>query len=113
MFTESRFFPGRINMLRYEMISCLILILAVPFAHAKDVSSQQAAYNNALQQMEKVEAEYKSDSQEVIETEKLIEKKKALLAEEQKKAELSRTKYSVAKEKLEQAQLSLDKAWKD
>ena len=100
-------------MLRYGMLSCLVLILAAPIAQAKDVSSQQAAYNNALQQMAKVEAEYKSDSLAVIETEHLIEKKKVQLAEQQKKAELSRTKYTEAKEKLDQAQLALDKAWKD
>lgn len=100
-------------MLQYWVVSSLVLILAAPLAQAKDVSSQQAAYNNALQQMAKVEAEYKSDSQAVIDTEKLIEKKKVLLAEQQKKVELSRTKYTEAKEKLDQAQLALDKAWKD
>lgn len=100
-------------MLRYGKLFILVLMFATSFAQARDVSSQQAAYNNALQQSEKVEAEYKADAQAVIETEKLIEKKKLLLAEQQKKAELSRTTSSEAKAKLEQAQLALDKAWKD
>jgi hypothetical protein len=100
-------------MLQYGVLFCLVLILVSSLAQAKDVSSQQAAYNNALQQMAKLEAEYKSDSQAVIDTEQLIEKKKVLLAEQQKKAALSRMKYIEAKEKLDQAQLALDKAWKD
>ena len=100
-------------MLRYGNLFILVLMFATPFAQARDVSSQQAAYNNALQQSEKVDAEYKADAQAVIETEKLIEKKKLLQAEQQKKAEFSRTKSTEAKAKLEQAQLALDKAWKD
>ena len=100
-------------MVRLGKLSILVLVLAAPFAQARDVSSQQAAYNNALQKLEKVESAYKADSQAVIDTEKLIEKKKVQLAEQQKKAELSRTQYTEAKERLEQAQLALDKAWKD
>lgn len=100
-------------MLRYWMLSILVLVLAAPLAQARDVSSQQAAYNNALQKMEKVESAYKADSQAVIDTEKHIEKKKVQLAEQQKKAALSRMQFTEAKERLEQAQLALDKAWKD
>jgi len=100
-------------MLRFGTLFALTLLLAAPHAQAKDVSIQQAAYNNALQKMEKVEAEYKANAQTVAETEKLIEKKKAQLIEEQKKAELSKRNYLEAKDKLERAQAALDKAWKD
>lgn len=100
-------------MTRIKFAFALSLFFIVLAAHAKDVSVQQAGYNNALQKMEKFEAEYKADAQAVIETEKFIEKKKKQLAEEQKKAEMSKKSYQDAKEKLEQAQAALDKAWKE
>lgn len=100
-------------MLRVKFIVILFFLVITPLALAKDVSVQQAGYNNALQKMEKLEAEYKVDAQTVVDTEKFIEKKKKQLAEEQKKAELSRKNYLDAKEKLEQAQAALDKAWKE
>lgn len=100
-------------MLRIKIVTALMLLVVATFAQAKDVSIQQAGYNNALQKMERAESEYKSDAQAVVDTEKVIEKKKKQLAEEQKKAELSRKNYLEAKEKLEQAQAALDKAWKE
>jgi hypothetical protein len=100
-------------MLRIWILVTLVLCTFAPLALAKDVSVQQAAYNNALQKMERSEAEYKSDAQAVTDTEQVIEKKKKQLAEEQKKAELSKKKYMEAKESLEQAQAELDKAWKN
>ena len=100
-------------MLRVWMLFALALCVFAPLAYAKDVSLQQAAYNNALQKLERSEAEYKADAQAVAETEKVIEKKKKQLAEEQKKAELSRKNYMDAKESLEQAQAALDRAWKN
>ena len=100
-------------MLRVKFTVAMILLVLAPLAQAKDVSAQQAGYNNALQKMEKAEAEYKTDAQAVVDTEKFIEKKKKQLAEEQKKAELSRKNYLEAKEKLDQAQAALDKAWKE
>jgi hypothetical protein len=100
-------------MLRVKFTVALFLLVIAPLVHAKDVSAQQAGYNNALQKMEKAEADYKTDAQVVAETEKVIEKKKKQLAEEQKKAELSRKNYQDAKEKLDQAQSALDKAWKE
>jgi len=99
-------------MFKIKMLAAMVLFVVVPLAQAKDVSVQQAGYNNALQKMEKAEEEYKTDAQAVADTEKVIEKKKKQLAEEQKKAELSRKNYQEAKEKLEQAQNILDKAWK-
>lgn len=98
-------------MLRNAIFAMLVMLVVAPLAQAKDVSAQQAGFNNALQKMEKAEAEYKADAQAVADTEKVIEKKKKQLAEEQKKAELSRKNYLDAKEKLEQAQTALDKAW--
>ena len=101
------------DMLRIGMFAVLVLFVAMPLAQAKDVSAQQAGYNNALQRMERAEAESKADAQTVAETEKLIERKKKQLAEEQRKAELSRKNLLEAKEKLGQAQIILDKAWKE
>jgi len=100
-------------MLKIKILAALLLLVMAPLSQAKDVSAQQAGFNNALQKMEKAEAEYKTDAQAVADTEKLIEKKKKQLAEEQKKAELSRKNYLEAREKLEQAQAALDKAWKE
>jgi hypothetical protein len=74
---------------------------------------QQATYNNALQQLERSETEYKTDTQAVGDTEKLIEKKQKQLAEEKLKAEVSRKNYLDAKQKLERAQTALDNAWKN
>lgn len=100
-------------MLKIKILAALLLLVMAPLSQAKDVSAQQAGFNNALQKMEKAEAEYKTDAQAVADTEKLIEKKKKQMAEEQKKAELSRKNFLEAKEKLEQAQAVLDKAWKE
>jgi len=98
---------------RVKLNIALGLVFFVSIVHAKDVSIQQAAYNNALQKMEKFEAEYKADVQSAADTEKLIEKKKKQLVEEKLKAELSKKKYVDSKEDVEQAQLALDKAWKE
>jgi len=99
--------------LRIKFIVALLVLVFAPIANAKDVSVQQAAYNNALQKLEKTEAESKADAQAVADTEKLIEKKKKQLADEQKKAELSWKNYLDAKEKVDQTQTALDKAWKE
>lgn len=96
-----------------KLVAAVVLFMMVQLSHAKDVSVQQAGYNNALQKMAGVDAEYKADAQAVADSEKAIEKRKKLLAEQQKKAELSKKKYLGAKEKLEQAQVILDKAWKE
>ena len=100
-------------MLKIKLILVMVLLNIAPAAHAKDVSAQQAGYNNALQKMEKAEAEYKTDAQAVADTEKFIEKKKKQLADEQKKAEASKKIFLESKERLEQAQTALDKAWKE
>lgn len=91
----------------------VLLLLGFSAAQAKDLSAQQAGYNNALKNMERAEETYKADAQAVTDTEKAIEKKKQQLAEEQKKAEISKKNYLEAKGKLEQAQGVLDKAWKE
>ena len=100
-------------MLKIGIFTVVALFVAMPLAQAKDVSAQQAGYNNALQKMERAESESKAHAQAVADTEKLIERKKKQLAEEQRKAELSRKNYLDAKEKLDQAQIILDKAWKE
>lgn len=100
-------------MLIFRVFSGLVLLMVISVVQAKDVSLQQAGYNNALRKFEKAEDEYKSDAQAVADTEKVIERKRKQLAEEQKQADLSKAKYLEAKEQLEQAQAALDKAWKD
>jgi multidrug resistance efflux pump len=90
-----------------------LLSFLMSSVQAKDLSAQQAGFNNALKKMERAEALYKSDAQSVVDTEKAIEKKRQQLSEEQKKAELSQKNYLDAKEKLDQAQQILDQAWKD
>jgi competence protein ComGC len=100
-------------MLKMKMIAMVILLLSSSVVQAKDVSIQQTGYNSALKKMESAEAEYNVDAQAVADTEKLIEKKNRQLAEERKKADISKAKFLDAKEKLEQAQAILDKAWKD
>lgn len=100
-------------MLRTGILVALLTCAAIPVAQAKDVSSQQAGLNFALQRMEQAEAEYKADAQKVSDTEKIIEQKKKQLAEEQKKAELSKKNYLESKEKVGTAQAILDKAWKE
>lgn len=100
-------------MTRVNWFVALFLFVMLTPVQAKDVSLQQAGYNNALHKMEQAEEDYKADAQAVADTEKLIEKKRKQLAEEQKKAGLSKKIYLEAKEKLEQAQLELDKAWKE
>ena len=99
-------------MLKIEFYVVLLLFL-VPVTYAKDVSVQQAGYNNALQKMERAEEEYKADSRAVAETEKILINKNKRLTEERSKAELSKSKYIDAKGKLEEAQAALDRAWKD
>jgi hypothetical protein len=100
-------------MLKIQFLSLLLLCLFVPVTQAKDVSAQQAGYNNALQRVERAEAEAKADAQAVAETEMVIEKKTKQLAEEKKKADISSKKLLDAKDALDQAQKILDKAWKD
>ena len=89
------------------------MLCGATWVQAKDVSVQQAGYNNALQRMERAEIAYKSDAQAVLDREKLIEKEKKALLEEQRKAEISRKAYLDAKESLNQAQTALDNAWKN
>lgn len=91
----------------------LLLLLNFSVADARDVSAQQAAYNNALKKFESAEEQYKADVDSVAELERVIEKRKKQLAEEQKKLEISKAKFVEAREKLDQAQQVLDKAWKE
>ena len=100
-------------MFKIAFLTGALLFTLSPSGYAKDVSIQQTAYNNALQKFERAEDEYKTDMQAVAETEKVIERKKRQLAEEQRKSDLSTNKHLEAKEKLEQTQAALDKAWKE
>lgn len=100
-------------MLRVKIVATLFMFAMFHSVQAKDVSVQQAGYNNALHKMERAEETFKADAQAVADTEKFIERKKKQLAEEQKKADFSKKMYLEAREKLERAQLELDKAWKE
>ena len=100
-------------MVKIQFTVLLLLCAFVQVTQAKDVSAQQAGYNNALQKVERAETESRADEQAVLETEKIIEKKTKQLAEEKRKAEISRKKLLDAKEALDQAQKILDKAWKE
>ena len=100
-------------MRKFRAFVGLMCFFVLTLAEAKDVSVQQTGYNNALQKMERADEEYKIDAQTVADTEKIIERKKKELAEQQKKADTSKAKFLDAKEKHDQAQAVLDKAWKD
>lgn len=100
-------------MLKFQFVTTLLMFVVMSSAHAKDLSVQQAGFNNAMQRMERAETVYKADAQAVKDTEKLIERKKKQLEEEQKKADASRKNYLDAKEKFDQAQIVLDNAWKE
>ena len=89
-------------------------------AQAKDVSAQQAGVEYARQAVEKADAQNKTDLKEVAEAEKLLEQRKKAfeqqtkqLADDRKKAELSKKHLQDANEKLNKAQTILDQAWKE
>ena len=98
----------------------ILSLVFVPVAQAKDVSAQQAGVEYAHQEVEKADAQHKSDLNDVSESEKLLElRKKAFeqqtkqLADDRKKAELSKKRLQEANAKLIKSQEILDKAWKE
>lgn len=97
---------------------CLSLGSAV--ARAKDVSAQQAGVEYARQQVEKADAQLKSDLSDVDEAEKLLEQRRKAfeqqskrLADDRKKAALSKKSLQEANVKHAKAQAILDQAWKE
>ena len=98
----------------------ILLLAFVPVAQAKDVSAQQAGVEYARQEVEKADAQHKSDLNEVSEAEKLLEQRKKAfeqqtkqLAGDRAKAELSKKRLQEANTKLVKSQEILDKAWKE
>ena len=105
---------------RIQIVLTIALISFASIAQAKDVSAQQAGVEYARQETEKADAQYKSDLKEVAEAEKLLEQRKKAfelqtkqLADDRKKAELSKKHLQESTEKLNKAQTILDQAWKE
>jgi hypothetical protein len=106
--------------LKIQIILAIALIAFASFAQAKDVSAQQAGVEYARQEVEKADAQNKSDIKEVAEAEKLLEQRKKAfeqqskqLADDRKKAEISKKQLLEANVKLNKAQTTLDQAWKE
>lgn len=107
-------------MLRVLGLIAAFLIAFAPFAQAKDVSAQQAGVEYARQEAEKADAQHKSDLQDVDEAERVLEQRKKAfelqakqLADDRKKAELSKKRLQEANVKYSKAQAILDQAWKE
>lgn len=101
-------------------LTALFLTFTASPSQAKDLSAQQAGVEYARQEVEKADAQNKSDLQDVAESEKLLEQRKKAfelqtkqLADDRKKAELSKKKLQEAQAKHSKAQAILDQAWKE
>lgn len=106
--------------MKNQIILAIVLIAFATIAQAKDVSAQQAGVEYARQEVEKADAQHKADLKEVAESEKLLEQRKKAfelqtkqLADDRKKADLSKKHLQEANEKLNKAQTILDQAWKE
>lgn len=107
-----------VNMFRFML--AIGLFSLVPAAQAKDVSAQQAGVEYARQEVERADVQNKSDLDDVAAAEKLLEQRKRAfeqqtkrLADDRKKAELSKKRLQDAKLKYNKAQAILDQAWKE
>ncbi len=107
-------------MLRLQIMVAMLMLACASFAQAKDVSAQQAGVEYARQEAEKADAQHKSDLQDVADAEKLLEQRKKAfelqtkqLADDRKKAELSKKRLQEANVKYNKAQAILDQAWKE
>ena len=101
-------------------ISCAVVLLAFASgAQAKDVSAQQAGVEYSRHEVETAEAMHKANLKDVTDSEKLLEQRKKeyeqqtkQLANDRKKAELSKQHLQEANIKFNKAQEILDQAWK-
>ena len=107
-------------MLKIQIVFAVLLVSFASIAQAKDVSAQQAGAEYAQQEVEKADAQNKSDLRDVAEAEKLLEQRKKAyeqqakqLADDRKKAELSKKRLQEANVKYSKAQAILDQAWKE
>jgi len=108
------------NNLITQIPLAILLLAFVSIAQAKDVSAQQAGVDYARQEVDKADAQHKTNLKEVGEAEKLLEQRKKafeeqtkVLADDRKKAELSKQHLQEANVKLNKAQTILDQAWKE
>jgi uncharacterized GH25 family protein len=106
-------------MLKKQLMLMALLLAFGPAAQAKDVSAQQAGVEYARQEVDKANAQYKSDLDDVADAEKLLEQRKKAyeqqakqLADDRKKADLSKKRLQDANVKYSKAQAILDQAWK-
>lgn len=107
-------------MLKIRIMAVIFLSVFTSLAHAKDVSAQQAGVEYARQEVEKADAQNKADLKEVAESEKLLEQRRKAfelqtkqLADDRKKADLSKKRLQEANVKYGKAQAILDQAWKE
>lgn len=108
------------KILRIQFTLAILLAAFVSVAQAKDVSAQQAGVEYAHQEVDKADAQHKANLKEVGEAEKLLEQRKKafeeqtkILADDRKKAELSKQHLQESNAKLSKAQAILDQAWKE
>jgi len=108
------------NNLKIQIPLAILLAAIIHMAEAKDVSAQQAGLAYAQQEVDKADAQHKANLKEVSEAEKLLEQRKKafedqtkVLADDKKKAELSKQHLQDANIKRNKAQTTLDQAWKE
>lgn len=95
---------------------CAVLLLFGAFvagnAGSADLSALQTAVHLAREAMENAKKERDADARRVSAGEKELEKQKAQLEADRKKAVHSSIRYLENKEKYEKAQSALEKMWK-
>jgi predicted nucleic acid-binding Zn-ribbon protein len=89
-----------------------VLVSMTSLAQAKDVSAQQVGVEYARENLEKAEAEHKSNLQQVADSEKRLADAQKRLAEDRQKAAASKKNLDEANAKYVRAQQLLDQAWK-
>lgn len=89
------------------------LFSAASLAQAKDVSPQQVGVEYARGNLERAEAEHKSNLQRVADSEKRLADAQKRLAEDKQKTVESKKALDEANAKFIRAQELLDKAWKE
>lgn len=107
-------------MLKSQFIIAAVLLVCASVAQARDVSAQQAGVEYARQEVDKANSQHQSDLRDVADAEKLLEQRKKAyeqqtkqLADDRKKAELSKKRLQEANAKYGKAQAILDQAWKE
>jgi len=105
---------------KIQIAIAISLIAFSAVAQAKDVSAQQAGVEYARQEVERADAQNKANLKDVKDAEALLEQKKKefeqqtkQLANDRKKAELSKQHLQEATVKFNKAQAILDQAWKE